>query len=151
MNNTWRSVAFIVITLGVIGVALNILFGNKTMIFVQRELIEGTTITWYKFNTIGYIKQLQTAITDTTSLELQIPLRQWDSSGSIGAVSNNLLVILDYIIMIINVLIYPMKIGGYALRFILALIGLNFNDPESSIYWLGELSRRLIELNIRYL
>lgn len=153
MTQFWQVAKWILI-IGVIGVSLNILFGNNTMIFVHRELITGTSMTWWKFDSLGYIKQLQTSITDTTKLQLEIPNKHWmpvDGTDWYNDLGHDLSILVDYVILLINVFIYPMKLGGYLMRFVLAILGLNFADPESGVYWLGSIANTLLNFQIPYI
>lgn len=143
------------ILLGAIGVAFNILFGRNTISFISQENIGSTTLIWYKFDINGYINNLKTTITDTTELKLQLPTRNFISPTDIFEFfeyfGNNMAVIVDYVILIINVLLYPLKIGGYLVKFVLALLGFNLYNTESGMYWLGYLASRLVGLTIPYI
>ena len=68
MNYAWRKILITVILLGTFAVAFNILFGENTVIYVQRSIIPNTTLSWYEFNTLAYFRGLETSITDTTIL-----------------------------------------------------------------------------------
>lgn len=149
----FRSLMIFFIILGTIGIALNILFGANTMIYVNRSIILGTNLTWYKFDILAYKNQLEIAIKDTTILQLKTPTkRMWniDITNWGDAIVHNLKVIVDYIIFIINIILYPFKIGGYALRFALSLLGLNYTSEASSVYWMGQLANGLVSVEIPF-
>lgn len=133
-----------IILLGAIAVALNILFGENTIVFVKRELIQGTTLTWYKYDFNAYIQNLTTKITDTTKLQLKMPPHWFNNT------LNAIISVVNYIIFGLNVLLYPLKVGGYIMSFILALIGFNTNK-ESSLYWLGAISEALLKIEIPFI
>ena len=153
MTKTINTLIKVLIIIGVIGVAMVMLFGNNTSTYLNRTTIEGTAIVWYKFDFHKYIEKLLTEITNTTVLELKLPTRHWYHSIDItnwgDVLANNLAVILDYVILIINVLLYPLKVGGYLINFFLALMGINTGN-ESSLHWLGAMSNVLIQIEIPY-
>ena len=147
----------LIIILGTIAVALNLLFGNNTIQFVQKQQINGTWLTWYSYDIQGYVRNLETTITDTTDLQLILPTRTWiDTDASMitsefwDALGNNLALILDYIIMAINILIYPLKVGGYVLGIVLSLFGIELTNESSDIYWLCNISQIFKALSIPY-
>ena len=65
--------------------------------------------------------------------------------------AHDLAVIVDYIILVLNVLIYPLRIGGYIFRFVLALVGISYTDPDSSVKWMGDIANAFINLQIPYI
>lgn len=154
---TFKKIVKYIIILGSIGVALNYLFGNNTIPYIQRVQIEGTWLTWLRYDLNGYIRNLETSTTDTTALQLIMPTRVWlQTSASMveqefwDVLGNNMALILDYIIMALNILIYPLKVGGYVLGIILSLLGINLNNTESDIYWLCQIVNSFKTLSIPY-
>ena len=124
------------------------------MTYVGHELIGNSAVSWYRIDLNRYVENLQYQISDTTRLELEMPTRQWSNSSSFetfyASLINNLALILDYIIWIINIIIYPMRLGGYMMRFFIALLGIN-TDSTSSLYWLGQFMNNLISMAIPYI
>lgn len=155
MTNKLRSLATILILLGAIGVAFNILFGRNTIAFLSEEIIPNSNLVWYKFDIKNYIDNLTTTITDTTELKLQLPTREFhevnDAIDFFVYFGNNMAVIVNYVILVINILLYPLKIGGYLVKFVLAIIGFNLYNTESGIWWLGEIAQRLVALTVPYI
>lgn len=146
-----RQIIITTVLLGTIGVAFNVLFGENTMVYVGQELIPNTAISWYRLDLNAYIQNLKTMITDTTQLELKLPTKHWIRIvQSFEDIGHNLAIVLDYIILIINVLIYPLRLGGYLLRFLIALLGLN-TGSNSSLNWLGIFVNNLVSLAIPYI
>lgn len=147
MTNKIRVVATALILLGAIGVAFNILFGNSTITFLTQERIEETNLIWYKFDIQSYLDNLTTTITDTTELKLNIPEIDYASLEWYDYIW----VAVDYVILVINILLYPLKIGGYLVKFVLALLGFNLYNQASGMYWLGYLAQYLVGLTIPYI
>lgn len=130
------------IVIGVIALCFNTAFGNGTITFLQKERIQyGTQLTWYiwKFDFWGYLKNLELSATDLSILVFKLPTRQWVNVDDIADIGNNLLVILDYIIVIANVILYPIKVGAYLLQNLLALFGVNHDysyEANNGLGWL---------------
>ena len=78
------------------------------------------------------------ATTNLSVLVFKTPTRQWNNNMDWNALGNNLLVILDYLIMVINILLYPIKVGAYLLQNVLAIFGVNNNpnDTNNGLGWL---------------
>lgn len=156
--NRIKQIVKAVIILGVIAIALNFVFGNNTIPYIQKQPIaDSTWMVWYKYDLNGYLRNLETTITDTTELKLQMPTRVWmyTVAGILeqefwDVFVNDLAVILDYIIMILNVLIYPLKVGGYVLGIVLSFLGVNLYYEESDIHWLCEIALSFKALSIPY-
>lgn len=154
MVRTIKLIAIYVIIFASVGVAMNILFGENTMIYLNYGTLKDTNLSWYRIDFLAYKDNLQTYIQNTTELKFEIPTREWLRNPSSldefwNQLVNNLAVILDYIILILNVLIYPLRLGGYLLRFIVALLGLNVGT-NSSLNWLGEFISGLMNIAIPY-
>lgn len=145
-----KKILILTILIGTISIALTFLFNDQNIsVLITKETINGTALTWYKFNWVAYKENLLTQINNVTELALPIPTRSWSNEGTLDAIVNNLALMLDYIILILNVLLYPIKIGGYFVNFILAILGLNVSQG-SSLEWLGTLANRMIALTIPY-
>lgn len=137
----------IMMIIGMIGIAINTIFGYGTVdLFVRYRV--GTIWLW-KFNVKAYISNIELSFQDVSRLTLELPERQWMSltDGFWEGLSNNLALMLDYIILIGNVIMYPIRIGAYAVREVLAIIGINVVNPntESGIFWLVKLTNYMQE------
>ena len=147
MTYKLRVVASMLMMLGAIGVAFNILFGYGTISFLREEYITGTQMVWYRLDVHGYLVNLQTTIEDTAELELKLPNINYAELEWYDYIW----VAVDYVILIINILLYPLKVGGYMVKFVLALLGFNLTNDQSGMYWLGYLASRLVGLTIPYI
>ncbi len=117
------------IVLGIVALAINSVFGAETFIYLRRETvaqINGTNYNMWKLDLYSYIKNLETSASNASILELKLPTRTWNND-----IANNLALIMDFLILIINVLLWPLKVGSYVLTNILAILGIN-NDTENA-------------------
>ena len=138
--------------------SVNYIFGGSTITYIDTyETSYG--ITFYKINFFAYLNNLQTSLTNTDVLSISLPEREWtDITANILEeqfwvdLGNNLALILDYIILITNITLYPIRIGGYILKNALAIIGLDVNTPntEGGLYWLIYFSKLLTILEIPF-
>lgn len=146
---------FLVI-IGVVGVALNLALGNQTVMYLTKTRIDASGLYAYEFNFYNYLDNLRMAISNTTELNLELPTRTWQAMTLTDfgtALGNNLALMLDYIIFGLNCLIYPFRIGGYLIRNMIALIGINMstNYAYNGMAWLVQLSQFLIDIQIPYI
>ena len=132
MKKTIIKIVTFTIVIGILAIALNTAFGNETIIYLEKVQINRfyTNFYIYKFNYWAYIQNLQLSTTDLSVLRFDMPARQWqteieDITQFFEVITNNLCVILDYLIMVINILLYPLKVGAYLIRNIMAILGIN--------------------------
>lgn len=129
-----KTFGIILMILGAIAMGMNAVFGYGTISYVEqyREPLSG--MWYYKFNFKGYIDNLINTLDTSWDSITYLPTRQWDNSGTIESVSNNLLVMLNYFFFVINwTLLLPMKLSALLLTNIFALLGVNLNgDPQES-------------------
>lgn len=137
--------------LGVVALALNQILGNVISLSYKEE-IGNTGLYWQKYSTWSYIQNLKNAFRDTTELSLNLPTRTWQGSGDgWGWLSNDLALILDYIILVINILLYPLRIGFYMVQIVMSLIGIDtINYANNPLKWLIDLTYRIKSLQIPY-
>lgn len=127
-NLTLKIITFTVV-LGIIALAINYVFGAETFIYLRRYTVHyfnGTPVNMYKIDFWSYVKNIQTSATNASVLELKLPTREWNND-----IPNDLALLMDFVILIINILLYPIKIGAYLLQNILAILGIN-NDTENT-------------------
>ena len=147
-----RTIAITFIVIGSIGIAMNLLFGYNTMAFLSRIRIEETDVWVWKFDGFNYLKSIETSFTDTSRLELNLPSRTWQWQGELfSMIANNLAVLVNYVIVIFNVLLYPLKVGAYVSRQMLALLGMNITGGDSPLQWLIDLINNLMAASITYI
>ena len=152
-----KRLALFIILIGVFGVAINMLFGYNTVAFLEKYRIEGGL--WlYKIDTFGYMQKLQNSFTDTAVLKLDLPWRTWHNLDADNVIDNltrlgwNLQLMVDYIIFILNIIIYPIRLGSYIIRNILAVLGIRVTGAEQSgLYWLIQLVNAMGMVKIPYL
>lgn len=151
-----RTIAITVIIIGAIGISMNILFGYNTVTYLYRYRVETTNVWLWRFDIFPYIKNIEMSISDTSKLQLELPTRQWITNVDLTnwpiVFVLNLGLMVDYIIMIINILLYPLKVGAYVLRQVLAVIGINvLENTNNGIQWLIDLINNIIGANIPYI
>lgn len=131
--------------LGVIALALNLVFGMGTINYLEQ--IKIGNITLYKYNFDEYFINLSNSLQDTSVLTLSWQARTWTSD-----IVNDLAYIANIFIFILNVLIYPFRVGAYVVKNILAILGVNFTQIEgSNITWLAQLINWLIAFVQEYI
>ena len=132
------------IVMGIVAFALNTVFGHDTVLLLSKEahyLPNGAKWYMWKFNWWEYVSNLHTTVTDASVLQFKLPERQWDNN-----VANNLALIMDYLIVIINVIIYPLKLASYLLQNVLALLGINMDatNENNGLAWLVIFARDML-------
>lgn len=146
-----KAITFL-ICIGVLGMAINTLFGYETITYLQKQqitMLNGNHFYIWKYDFWTYIKNIQLAITNLNEFTLNLPTRQWSGTD----VANNILLLLDYVIVVINVLLYPLRIGAYLLNNMLAILGINndLNASNNGLKWLYIFVNNVIGLEIPYI
>ena len=140
MKKTILTLISFTILIGVVAIAINTAFGNQTIMFLEKQQINIGTTHFYiwKYDFWKYLTNLQMATSNLSVLVFELPTRQWNNNMDWNALGNNLLVMLDYIILIVNIILYPLKIGAYLLQNILAILGVNadVNSTRNGLAWL---------------
>lgn len=149
MKRTIIIIVSFIILLGAIGVSLNLALGNQTVVYLTKIRMDNGQFI-YKFNFANYLMNITTNVSDTSKLALALPSREWQWMTTITnwePLGNDLALILDYIIFIINIIIYPFRIGAYLLRSLLTLVGINtdVNNNYNGLAWLIELVNWMVE------
>ena len=129
------------ILIGVIALCINVALGKDTIMFLTKEtIVYNHSFKWYmwKFDFWKYLTNLQLSTSNLSVLVFKTPTRAWQNNMDWNALGNNLLVILDYLIMVINIILYPIKIGAYLLQNLLAILGVNtdVNNTNNGLGWL---------------
>lgn len=128
------------ILIGIVALAFNTILGSNTIPFLEKQLIYyGTDNHFFiwKINIWSYLKNIELSVSDVSILQLELPSREWQAINSISDFGNNLALMLDYVITIINIILYPLKVGAYLLRNIIAILGINTQttDPNNGLAW----------------
>lgn len=131
--------AVVLIVIGVLGLAFNNAFGYETIMYLQKQqinMIDGNHFYIWKIDFWHYIENIQLTTSNLSVLEFKLPTRQWIDEWT--AIPNNIAVVVNYIIVAINVLLYPLKIGSYLIMNILAILGINtnLNATHNGLKWL---------------
>ena len=135
------------ILLGIVALALNTALGNHTITYIEkiRYTTGNTSFYYWKFTWWQYLSNLELTTTDLSILQFDMPSRQWiHITATITQeqfwieLGNNMALMLDYVIMVINILLYPLKIGAYLLRNVLAILGINQDttDSRNGLAWM---------------
>ena len=129
------------ILLGVVALAINTILGSNTIPMLQKEMVYyGTNNHFFiwKLDIWSYLKNIELSVDDVSILQLEMPTRTWENINDIGDFGNNLALMLDYIILVINILLYPLRLGAYLCRNIMAIFGINtnVNDPNNGLKWM---------------
>lgn len=139
------------ILLGVFALALNMVLGNQTITFVEKVNVNtlGTNFYIWRFNFWPYINNLQLSATNVSELIFKLPTRKWRWMSNVfdgEALTNDLALMVDWVIMIINIILYPIRVTAYLIRNTLAICGVN-NDttnPNNGLSWLVIFVREVI-------
>ena len=155
MKQTILKMVAFTIVIGILALAINTAFGPQTIMFLEKEQITYGTTHFYmwKYNFWKYIANLQLATSDLSVLVFKVPDKQWNNNMDWNALGNNMLVMLNYLIMVINIMLYPFKIGAYLLQNLLALFGINHdvNNARNGLAWLVRFVQEIIgEIAIPY-
>ena len=141
MSKIIGKIVVFTIVLGVVALAFNTTIGSNTIPFLKKEIIYyGTNTHFYiwKIDVWNYLHNIELSTSDVSILQLNLPTRQWQTVDSFTDFGNNMALILDYIILIINIMLYPIRLGAYLLRNIVAILGINTDttDINNGLAWL---------------
>jgi hypothetical protein len=132
-----------IIVIGIIALTLSTIWDNNTTILLST--FEHNGIKLWKIDLWTYMTNLSISL-NPNNLSLNIPTMN-DTTIITTTIS-----MINYIIMMINILTYPMRISGFITINIMALLGINMNpDISHSLTWLVNLGRFFTELNIPYI
>ena len=150
MGNKLLIVLKYVILLGSIAVALIMIFGENTSTLLEKEFLPNSAITWYKIDMHKYLTNIETNITDTTKLQFHWQTKQWSYTPDWPGLVNNLAYMVNCLIATLNIMLYPLKVGGYVIIFVMAILGINIGE-ESSLHWLYQMGDVLLQIEIPYI
>ena len=151
MKQSFSKILIGTIIIGLIGYCFNLIFGNSVG-FIEIERHNGILI--YTYNFFDYLENLRNSFSGTTALTLELPTREFITlegtnileSDFWQAMGNNMALMLDYIIFALNILLWPLRLGAYLIRAILAIIGINVIPPIThNLKWLVDLVNNMIE------
>ncbi|NLD79425.1 MAG: hypothetical protein GX641_03775 [Mollicutes bacterium] len=132
-----------IIILGIVALALSTIFDERTTILLST--FEHNGIKLWKIDIWKYLTNLAISLSPD-NLSLNIPTINNSSIITITITSIN------YIIMMINILTYPLRISGFITINLMALVGINMNpNITHNLSWLINLGKFFTELNIPYI
>lgn len=154
MKKLFYRIIPLVIGLGVIGLALNTMFGANTVTYLST--FESHGIIYYKYDIWNYLQNIKNTFTNVSILQLNLITRTWETDGSdmFAMLVNNLAYIADLFIFGINIFMYPIRIIFYIMRITLSIIGLptipgTYNGNPMT--WLIDLTNKLANLELAYI
>lgn len=160
MKKAFITISLFTILIGVFAVAMNIAFGSQTSTWIYK-IRQESGIYMYKFDFANYITNINLAMTETTYLQLENPTGTWINNAGENILEsqywidtwNNMKLALNWFLYVINILIYPMRIGGYITKNLLAIIGVNMDttNTNNGLAWLVELANYLIRVQVNYI
>ena len=151
MRRAIMPVIYFTIIIGFIALTLNMTIGKNTISFLYPSEQSNGILMW-KYDLASYVKNIKDNATAVTELEITLPPREWEDLSILEfgeQLGNNLALILDWIIFIVNIFIYPLRIGAYLLRNFMAIIGINVTTPnQNGLWWLRQIVNFLVSLEI---
>lgn len=167
MEKSITKVLIIFTMIALIGVALNSMFGvagdYSPISFITKEQIGETSLYWFKYDFHSYTSNISNTFSNFSILSLEFPKTEWqNTTASIvedefwAVLLNDLSYIFNWIIFGINILLYPLRIGGYLLLNLLSIVGLNtqeiiLNNQAEGLGWLVLLAKVLAEFQIPFI
>ena len=149
MTYRLKQLAIFLIVIAVIGLASNQVFGMNATPFITKYTTK-TGIVLYKYDFKNYFLNLKTNITSLTALKIDKPTTTWATTGDPLNLAN-LTTMFNWFLYAINWLLYPIRIGGYLLCNLFAILGLNINPQVNTpLYWFTGLAREMRDLIIPY-
>ena len=156
MKKRVKETFIFIIIIGVFAYAINLFFGDATINMLTKVSYNG--IEMYKLDVWVYLQNVQQSMEQTTYLTLNVQNRTWTNITSNflqeefwQALGNNMAYILNWLIFLINVIIYPFRIGAFMLKQGLVILGINI-DPTAThgLKWLVNLVNFLVKIAIPY-
>ena len=139
-----------IITLGVVGFSLNLVFGANTIAYLTPINVNGVIM--YKYDIYSYINNIKYQFDDISKLVIDFPNLNWTpQSNPIDTVILIIANIARIMLTGVNILIYPLRVAFYIIGVILAIIGLQMNIYESTqnpLFWLIYLIKTIIQFQI---
>lgn len=142
-------VGIFIMFIGIIALALNMTLGWNTITYLTAT--RHNDLIYYKLDAAKYIENIKNSFATWPKIFVeQVPEIEW--SNDIANISNNFKIILNYIIFAINILIFPLRLAGYIVQSILAIIGLQIVDTPrgNPLAWLVDFTKVMMLLQIDY-
>lgn len=132
-----------IIVLGIIALTLSAIWDNNTTILLST--FEHNGIKLWKIDIWKYLTNLAISF-NPNNLSLNIPTLNQTN------IITTTISMINYMIMLINIISYPIRISGFVALNIMALIGINMNpNITHNLTWLINLGKFFTELNIPYI
>lgn len=153
MKRTFITIFLFTTLIGIIAIALGAIYQSEVSSLIRSFDVNG--LTFYKVDFWLYIDTIKKNIADPSELSLSLPNRNWiwtaDITNWYDVLINNLSMLADYLIIVANILLYPIRVGAWVVRFVYTLMGLNAFDPNGGLSWLFNLINGAIGLQIPYI
>lgn len=153
MKKVLTTLSIVIIGIGVIGFALNTVFGMQTISYMTLENVNGVWM--YKYDIWNYIENLRNNFEQIAELSITIPDLTWSNTDNLTVdMVKNLQVIANIILFGLNILLYPLRIAFYIIKTVLAIIGLPMADADTSgnpLNWLIQLCKTMTTLQLGYI
>lgn len=119
---------------------------EATYISTILQLREYNGIKIYQIDLMKYIRSVESSIKSISTLTLQIPQRY------IGVnLLNALINLTNWLLLIVNFLLYPLRLGSYLLLNIMAILGINTQVGHNhGLTWLINFANSIKDLAIPY-
>lgn len=132
-----------IIVLGIVALTLSTIWDRNTTILLSSDEING--IKFWKVDLWRYLTNLSISL-NPNNLKLDIPTLNQSN------IITTTISMINYIIMLINVLTYPLRINGFITLNLMAIVGINMNtDVGHSLTWAIDLAEFFTKLQIPYI
>lgn len=132
-----------IIVLGIVALALSTIFDERTTVLLST--FEHNGIKLWKIDIWKYLTNLAISL-NANNLIFDTPTLNQSN------IITTTISMINYIIMLINVLAYPLRISGFITLNLMALVGINMNpNIIHNLTWLTNLAKFFTELSIPYI
>lgn len=147
MLKAFKPLIIWILIIGVAHLALTITFGSAISTLLDNQTINGIQL--YTFDFSSYLENIASSMGDIGNyLEITLPTRTWQATDSISDVGENIALMIDYIIMLINVIaIYPFKLVAYMVNIFISVLGINI--ASGPLEWMGTIFDTLSSENFK--
>lgn len=119
---------------------------ETTYISTILQLREYNGIEIYQIDLMKYIRSVESGIKSISTLTLEKPQMYF----GIGLV-NRLINLTNWLLLIINFLLYPLRLGGYLVLNVMAILGINTLEGHNhGLSWLINFANTLKDFTITY-
>lgn len=164
MSRTIKRIALFTMLIGTIAFALNyfymsIGYTNQVVTYMEKINIHGVIM--YKFNFYLYFDNIVWTFKNLPHVNFNFVTYEWQNHAPYSVTQldvawndfvHNLGLIGNFFILIINLLLLPFKLIGYAIQIIGAIAGIPyFADQTNPMYWFINIGKTLCNLQVNYI